>query len=437
MPHLHGFCKTLRLPVLVPAPITNQLQATTDLFRQVVEYYLRVFAEHLEVLDNPRWLGIAEKLTHRTIKNPAPLYHDFDALFPCLPSGFRRAAIAASYGLALAWRENYRRWQRAKLSAGERNERRAAVGKKPIRFTERPPQFPETSRSWLTYYGTEFKVLDERHLLFKVATGTTYIYRKVALARPWEIPAGYAAGSPTLVQKKNGWEVHIPLFLQERRDLRPAAALMQDPATRICAVDLGLNHHAVMTIQDAEGRVLATEFISGAKDNHLRKQYLERIARLQKKTGVIPEGERFAKDLWDKVKNLVGDIAHQVSRRIVDLAAQHGAKIIVFEHLKNLRPEKGTRSHRMNQKLGYWVKGRIFQYTQYKALHQGIIVSRVSPRDTSRRCPDCGFLSIERYLPGKPHGVTLAQCSNCSTHGVHADWLATRNIGQKFRLRYA
>lgn len=436
MPRLYGFCKTLRLPVLMTTPVAGQFQATTDLFREVVEYYLLVFREHLELLEDSRWLTAAERLTHRTAKNPSPLYHDFDDLFPNLPSGFRRAAIAETYGLALAWRENYRRWQRSKEKTEEKNQRRGLSGKKPIRFTKRPPQFPEASRSWLTYYGTEFRILDERHLLLKVATGASYIYRKVALARPWEIPMGYAAGSPTLVKKKSGWEVHFPLFLQEKQDLRPAAELMQDQETRICAVDLGLSHHAVMTIQDTEGRVLATEFISGARDNHLRKQYLEQIVRLQKETGIIPEGERFATDLWDKVKNLDNDIAHRVSRRIVDFAAKHGAKIIVFEHLGNLRPQKGTRSHRMNQKLGYWVKGRIVEYTRYKALHQGIIVCRVNPRDTSRRCPDCGFLSIERYLPGKPKGVTLARCANCGTHDVHADWLATRNIGQKFRLRY-
>lgn len=436
MPHLHGFCKTLRLPVLVAAPAANQFQATTDLFRSVVDYYLEVFHDHLEILDHPGWLAAAESLTHRTAKNPSPLYHGFDDLFPNLPSGFRRAAIAEAYGLALAWRGNYHRWQKAKEKAEERNRCRVTAGKKPIRFTERPPQFPKASQSWLTYYGTEYKVLDERHLLLKVTTGASYIYRKVALAQPWVIPAGYATGSPTLVRKKSGWEVHIPLFLQERRDLRPAAELMQDPDTSICAVDIGLNHHAVMTIQNTEGRVLATKFISGARDNHLRKQYLEKIVRLQKETGVIPEGERFAKDLWDKISNLNNNIAHQVSRHIVDFAAEHGTKIIVFEHLGNLRPQKGTRSHRMNQKLGHWVKSRIVEYTRYKALHQGIIVCRVNPKDTSRRCPDCGFLSVERYLPGKPNGVTLARCSNCSTHDVHADWLATRNIGQKFRLRY-
>lgn len=67
------------------------------------------------------------------------------------------------------------------------------------------------------------------------------------------------------------------------------------------------------------------------------------------KTGVAPEGERFAKDLWDKVSNFNDNIAHQVFRKVLDFAARHGARVIVFEHLGNLRPEKDTKSRKLNQ----------------------------------------------------------------------------------------
>jgi len=60
-----------------------------------------------------------------------------------------------------------------------------------------------------------------------------------------------------------------------------------------------LKRHAAVTIQDTEGRVCATKFISGAKGNHLRKRYLEKIVNLQMQTRVIPKGERFAKNLWN------------------------------------------------------------------------------------------------------------------------------------------
>jgi hypothetical protein len=43
-------------------------------------------------------------------------------------------------------------------------------------------------------------------------------------------------------------------------------------------------------------------------------------------------------------------IAHLVSARIVQFAQEQAATILVFEHLGNLKPEKGTYSHRGNSK---------------------------------------------------------------------------------------
>ncbi len=429
-------CKTKRYKVVVSADTAALLDRTLYVYRAAIAYYLRVFRERQDTLGAGNWLRRAEILTHRTARNPHPAY-DFDLRFPLLPSGLRRSAVAEAYGLAGAWHSNYREWQSRKKKHEERNERRVANGKSPLVFTERPPVYPDETRSWPVYYGTEFRVLNERHLLVKVFTGTGYAYRKVALMQPWKVPGGYEPGSPALVRKCPGWELHVPMFLTEKVGLKKAETLVRDPAHRICAVDLGLENHAAVTIQDAEGRVLATLFISGAKDNHLRKRRLEQIVRLQKATGVIPESESFAVDLWRKIRHLGDDAVHQVSRRIVDFAQKHGAKVIVFEHLGGFRPEKGTKSRKLNQKLSYWLRGRIFRYTQYKALHEGIVTVRVNPRDTSRRCPYCGFLAVERYTPGRANGAKLARCLNCGTHDVNADWLATLNIGRKFRGRYS
>lgn len=311
-----------------------------------------------------------------------------------------------------------------------------AVGKPPIEFNDRPPQFPKTSDSWLTYYDTEYEWLDQHHILIKIFTGEAYVYRKIALLQPFAVPVGYAAGSPTLVHKPTGWELHVPLVLQTKLKLQKITQKLKTPGTKICAVDLGINRHAVMTIQDTKGRVYATKFISGTKDNHLRKRYLEKIVNLQKQTRIIPEDERFAKDLWNKVSNLNNDIAHRVSRQIVNFAGEHGASIIVFEHLDNLKPSKGSKPHWLNQKFNHWVKGRIFHYTQYKALHEGIITCRVSPKNTSARCPYCGMLTIQRYNNGKENGVDLAKCTNCGIHDINSDYVGSLGIGIAFRLKH-
>jgi IS605 OrfB family transposase len=431
MPQLSGFAKTYRFNLLVSPGVADQFSLTVEQYRRAVSFYLQVFQNHQEILDRRDWLRTAEILTHYTKKNPNPKY-DFDSPFPNYPSGLRRAAISEACGSACSWRSNYKRWQAKKEKHDQKNRQREIAGKCPILFTEHPPQYPLECNRWPSFYGTEHRMLDEHHVLFKLFTGRAYVYRKVALLAPLVAPEGYAAGSPSLVRKAWGWELHVPVALKQRLYLQKISNQFHKPGFRFCSVDLGINNHAVMTIQDAEGRVLATEIISGARDSHLRKRHLEEIAKLQKQTRVIPGGERFAKDLWDKVSNFNDDLAHQVSRRIVNFAKKHGAAVIVFEHLENLKPEKRTRSHWLNRKLGHWVKARIFRYTRYKALHAGILTARVSPRDTSSRCPYCGFLAIERYTPGKPGGVKLARCTNCGVGDINSDFVGSLGIGRTF-----
>lgn len=214
MPHLHGPCKTLRRKLLLAGRTSGHAAATVCLYRRVVSFYLQVFHDHRELLERSDWLKQAEQLTHRTRDNPEPLY-PFDGEFPNLPSGLRRAAIAEARGHALSWKTRYEQWQKRKQRHEERNRKRAEQGKKPVPFTERPPQFPEETRSWPTWYGTAYRVLDERRILLKLFTGRSYGYRKAVLDGPLAVPPGYAAGSPALVRKGKTWELRVPLFQVE------------------------------------------------------------------------------------------------------------------------------------------------------------------------------------------------------------------------------
>jgi len=55
----------------------------------------------------------------------------------------------------------------------------------------------------------------------------------------------------------------------------------------------------------------------------------------------------------------------------VEFALEHGASIIVFEHLGTFKPEKGKYSRRESSKR--WLRGRICRYTKYKAWEHGRI----------------------------------------------------------------
>src|SRR5712692_9858586 len=208
----------------------------------------------------------------------------------------------------------------------------------------------------------------------------------------------------------------------------------------MCAVDLNINEHlAVCTIQTVEGMMLADTIIGGGRRiSGFRKQQLGRIARNRRKTGIIAESEQDNVHLWGKITHVDEQIAHLVSARIVQFAKEHGAKILVFEHLGSLRPARGKYSQRGNSKRAFWMKGRIFTYAKYKAYNEGMLTSRVSPRNTSRECARCHSL-VARYAAGQPaegytSGTPLVLCHQCGMRG-DADRNASLVIGQRLIAR--
>src|SRR5947199_484766 len=226
--------------------------------------------------------------------------------------------------------------------------------------------------------------------MLKVWTGSSWAWIKCRI-QGQDLPAKWEMGSAQLVRHGARWWLHTPLKQALPKPGKVEHQLSTNPDVRICSVDLNINEHlAVCTIQTVEGTVVATRFIGGGKQLHgLRKRQLGRIARKRSKTGIIAEDEQDNKHLWAKVTALDSDTAHQVSHRIVSFAKEHDATILVFEHLANFKPEKGKYSKRGNSKRSYWLRGKIFKYSKYKAWNEGIITSRVNPRNTSRDCARC------------------------------------------------
>lgn len=310
MGQLHGFSKTKKAYIVSPVKMETYLEKTIDLYREVVAFFLDVIQKHQEVIESNSWLKDIEQLTIQNKNNLQPL-HCLKQQFGKYPSGWRRAAIAEAYGQASSWKTRYDKWKEKKQKQEGKNIVRIQQGKNPVVFKEHPPVYPEKCTTWLSYYATEYEWVDAQHILLKVFTGSTYIKVKFALACPVQPTEKYQMGSPTLLYKGTGWTLQVPMVLPRKE---AGLVKLQDrlniPNFKMCVVDLGINHHAVLTIQDKEGRVYATKFISGKKDNHLRKLYLERVVNLQKKTGTLAKSERFAADLWDKISNFNDNVAH-------------------------------------------------------------------------------------------------------------------------------
>jgi len=60
--------------------------------------------------------------------------------------------------------------------------------------------------------------------------------------------------------------------------------------------------------------------------------------------------------LWRKKKRINNWIAHNVSKRIVEIAKENNA-MIAMENLKRLYPVKGKNSRKLNRRISNWVRG--------------------------------------------------------------------------------
>jgi IS605 OrfB family transposase len=429
--------KTIRQSLSYPSHYADYFAENATLFNRVVAFYFDCLQAHegILALNNKEALMRLEKLTHATGANPHPIM-PLNTLAPDIPAMFRRAAINAALGSARSFFSSLNNWRVRKEKYEARPARRGAK-KKP--FRERPPVPPRTWNKSVPFYASQWKERREHCILLKVWTGSCWSWLKVhTLAR--DLPDGFQMGSPSLVHKGDRWWLHTPIEKKFEPPAKIVEQLMTDQ-TRICAVDLNLDQHlAVCSVQTVDGTILATSFIgNGAEIAGCRKKLLGRIARNRRKTGIIAEGEQDNADLWAKIRHADEHIAHLLSARIVQLAREHQASILVFEHLGNLRPEKGTYSRRGNTKRAYWMKGRIFRYAKYKAWNVGIITSRVNPRNTSRECHRC-HANVCRYHQGQPEsgytpGAALCFCPQCQMRG-HADRNASLRIGQRLIERY-
>lgn len=426
--------RTRRDEIIARPGLAHWYVETKALYNLIVAFYFELYQAHPGLLDLDRKEALtqAEKLTHRTKNNPTPLWPLVEAIPADIPAMLRRAAINAARGAFQSFYSNYQRWQKQK-------EKFVAKGKQ---FHHRPPVPPRVFNFNVPFYAGMFKERTETGLMVRLYSGTSWQWVKLRLAKRAEVmPAEWEAGSPVIVQCNGRFRLHTPL---EKKFKKPAKAIEQvatNPHLQLCNVDLNLGDaQAVCTILQADGTEGATLFIRGGNSLHARrKRLLGQVAVKRSKTGILAEGEPDNKCLWAKIRAIDNNEAHRVSRRIVDFAREHGATILVFEHLGKLKPVKGRYSKRGNDKRAYWLKGRIVKYARYKAWENGILTCRVSPVFTSQDCSGCGHRPVARYAQGEAPleyrpGGPLFLCANCLKRG-NADRNASVNIGFRFLIR--
>ncbi len=148
----------------------------------------------------------------------------------------------------------------------------------------------------------------------------------------------------------------------------------------------------------------------GKETEHIHRKYKNMRKNLQKKGKY-----KKVKKTKRREKNIVKDINHKASKKIVQEAKQNGMGI-KLEYLQGIRNASSGRNFRYS--LNSWSFHQLEKMIEYKARLLGIPVVYVDPRNTSKECSRCGQI-------GSRSGKSFkCQCG----HVDHADANASFNI---------
>ncbi|MCD6195838.1 MAG: IS200/IS605 family accessory protein TnpB-related protein [Staphylothermus sp.] len=223
-----------------------------------------------------------------------------------------------------------------------------------------------------------------------------------------------------------GGEVWVYLIFEKEVVVRKPRAIM--------GVDINFDNIAY-TVIDTNGNLVSmgTILFNGLKRALAHRIIAEKIQKkYSKKWRYVREIREAIRRHGRRARNILTDSCHYVSRRIVEIAREYNA-IIVLENLNMLRL-RFNGSRKFNKKLSLWTYRRIQLYIHYKALIEELPIIFVNPRNTSRTSPLGEELRFINYRWVKlPNGII-------TTRDIIASWnlalrglkLLTRDVGHQW-----
>lgn len=437
--------KTLRAKLIRDGIDLNE---TLQVYRESVAFYIQVINQHPEFVDLNQ-AQMRQAYEELTLGENAK----YPFLYPDMPRDLRWDVISTACGHYKSWRSNYKNWE---TSEAKRLARSAKKNKE--HRPHKPPTLPTEVFDSPTYY---------KYSMFKDDTGNSVIL-KIRKDNSWAwVKFKYSAylfdnawvkACPTIILKRDG-SCWINWTLERYHDATGGLKALQNE--RVCAVDIDLDGDTICSLSILEPDVnrevqeVARHFIKGhASHVRRRKRELGRIAKKMSQTGTTGKG--FASTSWEKISRREKSEGYRISSEIAKKAHKHHCRVIVFEHLGNLRPIKGKYSARSNQKRAYWLKSKIVDFTSHIARTKfKILTSRVNPKNTSKFSAIDGSelfrtsdhqeaellannwkIWLNAYLVyyQNPHPGLHAIAED--GYWIHSGLNAARNIGMKFYQRY-
>jgi putative transposase len=222
-------------------------------------------------------------------------------------------------------------------------------------------------------------------------------------------------GGADLVLQRGVYYLHVT----QSREASPEA----EPASGTLGVDLGIMNLAT----DSDG-----ETFSGAIVKQARARYHTRRQRLQK-VGTKNAKRRLRKNAG-RERRFQKDVNHCISKKIVRKAVVD-RKALALEDLSGIR-ERTTVRRTNRYERHAWAFLQLRQYLlTYKAAWASVPVRVVEPKNTSRTCPRCGYVSKDNR---KTQAVFACTNPNipCTFTG-NADHVGAINVATRANTQWA
>ena len=210
----------------------------------------------------------------------------------------------------------------------------------------------------------------------------------------------------TLHHRDGEWYLHLGY-----RKEKPDTEVTTQNGT-VLGVDLGVNQIAVTS---------TARFFTAGKLNHIRREFEKTRGNLQE-CGT-QSAHRTLQQVSGREDEYVKHVLHTVASGIVDEALEYGCDGIIFEKLDGIRDDLPYADWHSQ-----WAFRKLKQFVEYKAEEKGVFVDTVNPKNTSKRCPECGSVREENRHRDE------CECQRCGNQN-HADYTAAKNIAELSLLR--
>ncbi|MFN2359691.1 MAG: IS200/IS605 family accessory protein TnpB-related protein [Marinobacter sp.] len=387
------------------------LGETLALYRRLVRDLMTVAFTHWPIVGPARdkdAVGVIEGLIHPTSKRPRVRYRYFQNRYYKFPSYLRRVAINDAVGQVRSFMSRYGDWL-----DGERRHAHA-----------RPPRLTASTQTFPSLYANQCIRLNAEatQAFIKVRYRNDWIWMSFRLSGQCRYRGKGQSKSPLLTFNGKQWGLSLPEQFEPAKPVRTPK--------RVLALDVGINTAATWAVVDDQGTVHARGFLrrSDKDREHRLMQRIRAKARKHTRHGSrLPAG--FCSRDHQRLKRLADNEAHQISRRLINLASHHQCQAVVAENLKGWRPKGGRKRTPMKAKFHRWFHRMLVDRIQSKAQEAGLRSVLVYARGTSSQAFD-GSGRVKR------DATNYSLCTFSTGKRYHADLNAAYNIAARGLLYF-